>query len=336
LALPLGELRCPAVVNASRTFSLALVAPGQYSCALRDGLQAGGQGLVSQRILRYERDDLVEMRLEAALRTGTEVPAGRVLATVRSLHHDTALGALQAQRAAVNARRALLVAGGRPEAVESARLEVAVAVAEREAGQAELERLRLLATTGLVSPQELEVAQLEDEVRRRKVEAARAGVEVARDPARQPALDQLDAHLAALDATITELERLLDEERVVCPIDGVVDLGASDGELRVHCLDPVVLDVPVPADSRLRVEPATTVLFATPAVPGVVFRGSLADVAPSPTMVLGRSVFWSTVEVPNPVGSLRRGMTGTALIPLDGRRPGAVSTFRLRLLGPWS
>jgi hypothetical protein len=43
-------------------------------------------------------------------------------------------------------------------------------------------------------------------------------------------------------------------------------------------------------------------------------------------------VFWSSVEIANPDGLLRRGMTGTALIRLDGGDPGALSKLRL---GVW-
>jgi len=331
LVLPHGELTCPAVVDASHTFSLSFIAPGQYQWALRDSRPPGSQALVSQRVLEFERADLVELRLEPQVVTGARVASGQTVAALRSLHNREQLAAFEAQRSALAARRALLVAGGTSAEVQAAERQVAVAEAEQAADRAGLERMRLLAERGLVSAVDLEVAQLQDEVHRHQVAAATAGVEVARRAAQPEALADLDAQLDALAATIAELERLRGEEAVVCPIDGVVELGGIESELEVHTLDPVYLDLPVPAAYRPRLREGGQVFFTAADAPDSVFVGTLVAVATSAATLQGRPVMWASAELANPDLVLRRGMTGSALIPLDGGQLGLFARARLGL-----
>jgi len=335
ITLPHGELRCPAVVDAARSFTLEAVVPGSYQWTLRDGRAPGGQSLIRQRVLQYEESDLVELRVDPALATGTRVSAGQTVAAISSLHTGRRLAELRAQRAALAAQRDLLAAGGLPEAVEQALRGVELAEAERTTGQADLERLRQLAVQGLTSAGELEVAELEDEVRRLRVVLARAGVEVARVPARAEALAAFDAQLAELDAGIAELARLLEEEQVLCPVDGIAEVGVGGAVVRVDQLEPVYLDIPIPVDARHRVREGAAVLFTTGAVNRTTFRGVLVEMATNADAAQGRPVFWASASIDNPDLLLRRGMTGTVLIPLDGEEFSAVARFRRKLSSPW-
>jgi hypothetical protein len=332
LVIPSGEVRCAAAVDASRCFSVATVAPGRYQCTLRSGRPPGGAGLIEQRMLQYERADLVEVRLAPELATGTPVSAGQVVATVRSLHNGSRVAELDGQRDALIARRDLLSAGGRPAEVAAAEQQVRVARAEHATTRAELERLRRLDAAGLVSAADLEVAELEDEVQSLRVALAEAEVEVARAPAQPAALDEVDAQITALDAGMAELDRLLDVERVTSPIDGVAAVGTAAADLEVLELDPVYLHIPLPAEVGLRVPPGTEVAFSTSAAPGESFSGRIEEVATAAGTSQGRSVLWASAAVANPDGRLRKGMTGTVHVPLDGAPVGSVRSGLKRLL----
>jgi len=335
LVVPYGEVRCSAVVDAARSFTLQSIAPGSYQWSLRDGSAAGGQALIRQRTLQYERSDLVEMRLAPELSTGMRVAAGQPVATVSSLHTQRRLSELRSQRAALAAQRALLVAGGPPEVVEAALRGVDLAEAQRASGQAELARTRVLAAKGLASAGELEIAELQDEVDRLAVALAQARVGVARGPVRPESLAELDARLAAVDAGIDELGRLAEEEQVLCPIDGLAEVGGVGAELRVHQLDMVYLDILIPVDARSRVQVEAEVLFATSAVPRTTFRGVLVELAGSAAPGQGRPVFWASARIDNPGHRLRCGMIGTAYLPDGGKSLGSLAAFRRRLLTEW-
>jgi hypothetical protein len=330
--VPLGELRCNAVVQAAETFTLSSIAPGRYQWTLRHGRTPGGQGLVRQRVLQFERSDLVEMELLEGITTGAEISQGQAVAALRSVHNRRQLEGLRAQRAALEARRALLVAGGPPEAVSQAVRGVELARAAREAERADLDRVRLLAEQGLVSAADLEVAELRDEVHRLEVEVARAAVEVARSPGQPEALAELDAQIAAVDVSIEELAQLLQEETVISPIDGVAELGVGTTELRVHRLDSVYLAMPIPEASRSQVRVGAPALFVTTAAPGKAFRGELVQLASSGSTVQGQPVFWASAEISNPEALLRPGTAGVAEVELGNRRWRLLRSFR-RWLG---
>ena len=331
VAIAPGELHCAAYVQASRVFSLTSIAPGMVEWAVRAGGSPGTHGLLSERMLQFERNDLVEMTVEPGLATGSLVSAGQPVAVVRSLHSQEQLRMLLSQRGAFAARRALLVEGGAPEAVRAAELAQEVAEAELAAERVRLEQVRLLTAAELLANAELEVAVAEEAVQQRRVALARAGVEVARNPARASALDEVDSGIAALDAVIAELERLCREEKMRSPIEGVLELGAQGAELRVSALDPVYLQLPIPVSFRARVAPGAPALFVTTAARGRVFRGRVVEIAESAATAQGRQVFWTSVEVANGDRALRAGMIGSALVPLDGRRPPVGSELRLSI-----
>jgi multidrug resistance efflux pump len=172
-------------------------------------------------------------------------------------------------------------------------------------------------------------------VRRLRVDLANAGVEVARVPVRAEILSSFDAQIAEVDARIDEVARLLDEEQVLCPVDGVVDIGTGLEVVRVDQLQPVYLDIPIPVNARHRIREGAEVLFTTGAVNRTTFRGVLVEVATNDDAAQGRPVFWASASVDNPDLLLRRGMTGTVLIALDGEDFSAVARFRRKLLDPW-
>ena len=333
LAVPTGELRCSAVVDAAETFSIESVEPGSYRWTLRDGSAPGGQVLVRQRALQFERSDLVEMSLAPALATGAMVDEGQPVATVCSLRAGTRLSEMRSQRDSLAAQRALLAAGGAPEVVEEARRRVDVAEAVVASGQAELARLRLLADKGLASSGELEVAELEAEIDRLGVELAQSMVEVAKGPARPQSLTEVDARLTAVDAGIQELQRLVQEEQVLSPIQGIAGLGPPGTELRVDRLDTVYLDIPIPLGIGSRVQKDAEVLFTTSAIPGTTFRSVLVELATGATSVQGRPVIWASARIDNPELLLRPGMVGTAYVPVDGSSLGRMASLKRKLFG---
>jgi hypothetical protein len=275
------------------------------------------------------------MELVEGLVSGGEVADGQTVAVLRSLRSQHLLEELRAERTALEARRALVEAGGPPEAVTAAEQAVRVAEAELASGQAELARLRVLESKGLASSADLEVAELETQVLKLKVELAQAAVGVARSPAQPEALAELDALITGVDTGIAELATLLGEERVASPIAGVAEVGVGASELRVAQLDPVYLEVPVPAASRQRVGPGAAVLFVTTAHPGSVFEGEVAEAATTTSALQGEAVYWVSVALANPDRALAPGMVGTAVVASGGEGFAPFTRLRRRLGGRW-
>ncbi len=302
--------RQKALVEAARTFSLVAVDTGQYEWSLRDGSPAKGRVLLDQRVIQFERGDLVELHLDPVLITGDRVTEGQVLAEIRSPRDQARLAQLQGLRADLEAQVALLRAGARPEEVHQAEREVAVAERTRDGDRALLERTRILAATGAASAEELEAAEAQVRIRDMEVEVARAAVDVARSSAQPEALASMDAQIAAVSAEILEVKTRLEASVIRSPIAGILELGGRVAEVRVYTMDPAYLRIPIPEADRHRVVVGDTVEFSSLAAPGRVFSGTVVDLSEDASNLIGLQVFWASAEIPNPELLLRSGMTG--------------------------
>lgn len=328
-----GELRLRAVVEAGQTFNLAAIGQGSYEWTLRDGRPARGQGIIRQRVLRFERSDLVELELVPGLSNGDPVTSGQQLASFYSPRTQRRLAEFTAMRESLGAERALLEAGGRPEEVREARARLNLAEAAREGELPQLERVRALAAQGLVTDAELETAELADQIRTMEIELARAALAVTRSSARPEALAAVDAEIASLDARVTELDGLLEENHIECPIAGILEIGGNRNVLRVYAIDEVYLRIPVPEASRYRVHIGDQVRFETPSLPRTTFLGEVVDLGENAINLNGAQIFWASAAIDNSAHELRSGMTGVALLKLHGQGEGMARSMWRELLG---
>ncbi len=326
-----GRLRLPALVRGAQVFSISSLEPGRYLCVLRSNREAGGSALVRQQLFEFERNDLVELELDPAIVTGAEIDAGQRVAAVRSLHNEKRLQQLQAERDTLLARRALLIAGGQPAEVEAAKARVAVARAEHEAAQIDLERAHVLAAAGLISDLELDALVSEEEVCRLQVGSSLADVEVARDAARPEAISGIDAETAALEANIAKLTRLVDEKVVRSLITGIARVGVETSELEVHSVDTVYLAIPVPGEKGALVKPGTAVRYV--GADGPTLAGEIVAVDTEIAVVNGQAVIWASAEIDNHQRILTPGMIGVAEILADNGSPALLATLTSLMRG---
>jgi hypothetical protein len=334
LALPRwGELRLRAVVEAGHTFNLASIGQGSYEWTLRDGRPARGQGIIRQRVLRFERSDLVELELMPGLSNGDLVTEDQQLASFHSPRTQRRVTELVAMRESLGAERALLEAGGRPEEVREARARLNLAEAAREGELPQLERLRALADQGLVTDAELEAAELDDQIREMEIELARAALAVTRSSARPEALAAVDGEIASLDARMAEFNGLLEENRIECPIAGVLEIGGNRNVLRVYDIDEVYLRIPIPEASRYRVHIGDPVDFETPSHPRRTFVGEVVDLGENAINLNGSQIFWASAVIDNAAHELRSGMTGVVKLQLHGEGEGLGRSLWRNLVG---
>ena len=313
-----NDLHQPAVVEAARTYELVSDDNGRYRASLLDGRRARGPGLASQRVLAFDRDDMVQVDVLSDLQSGMRVKVGQPLAQVRSVASERGLASLRAKRDAMAAERALLSAGERTSMVEEGRQRLRLAEAIRAQEAPTLARLQSLAASGAISSEELEQAQLLDQVRQVEIQVARASMQVASSSARPEALAALDAQVAAIDAQILGFEERIADTVLSSPIDGVLEIGGHDAILRVYELDAAYLRFPIPEAARARVRVGDGAYFTTPSAPQD-FNGTVVEISEVATVLHGRSVFLATARVENPQLHLRAGMTGETEVVL---RPG--------------
>lgn len=300
-------VRVPARVVASQTFSVMSEGPGHFSWTLESGRPPAGGGLVFQNALEVDRSELTALSVPSNLVTGERVPQDAIVAQLESERSGHLLDELGAERDAILAERALLLAGGRPEAIAKAERAVAVAEAMNAEDHAIYARLIKLAGTGAISIDGLEQAELRAATGLRAVELARAEVAASRIPARPEERSLLDARV---ELQIAEIESRIAAQRLRTPISGVVEVGGT-ALVRIYDVDPVYLQATLPESMRGLVAVGSQIAFSSPSLPGTARVGHIAEISETSTVdLVGRSMFLVSAEVANPDHVLRSGMFG--------------------------
>jgi membrane fusion protein YbhG len=269
---------------------------------------------------------------------GARVGQGETLVTLSTTETDLALRRARAERDQAAAQLALLRAGARPEDIQQAEAQVAAAVSDRNAADADLTAARDDETrfTQLLQNRAGSQKQHDDAVARRQ--AAEAQFKAASDHVRvaQAALDRLKAgarreeiegavaHVAAVDAQIATLEHDRDEATIIAPSAGVVSSRLVEpGELVAPGVPLIVLIdldhawasayVEEPLVPRLRIDEAATVTTdAGDRLSGhVSFIASQAEFTPRNVQTpdeRAKLVYRVKVAVDNRQGVLKPGM----------------------------
>jgi membrane fusion protein (multidrug efflux system) len=236
---------------------------------------------------------------------GTPVRAGAELIRIAATEVEAQAREADANVAQIQARL------GQPEGtLDIDRVpEVASAKATHDLAQADFRRSQQLMEKQLV-------AQSEFDLRRAQVETTRRQYETARNNA----LQQNEA-LAAARARATLARKALADTVVRAPFDGVVgERAVSVGDYvtrgttvaSVMRVDPLRVELTVPAQHMAAVAIGRAVTFTIDAYPGQTFTGQVRYVAPG-IRADSRALVVEAV-VPNKEGTLKPGLFATALI----------------------
>ncbi len=314
---------------------------------------AAGQVLVrlDPRELRYQVEQA------RANREAQRVQVRQAEAQVRTAQWqvEQARAALRVQQA----RLAQLLAGAPPEQVRQAEEQVRQAQAGVEFSRAQLRRTEELFRQGFVAQQAVDAARTDVAVQEARLRAAeeqlaflRRGpsaeeVEVARTQVRQAetalrhaesqaaqarvALQHARRVLAQAEVAVRQAEAVLAESVVRAPAGGVVAHRSVDpGDtvtqqarlLQVVQVDPAVVVLAIPERELQALRPGTAVEVTADALGERRFPGRVART--SPVVSAETRTADVRVEVPNPDGALRPGMTARVRVVL-ARRQGVVA-----------
>lgn len=245
---------------------------------------------------------------------GSRVGNGGELVRISAAEVEAQAREAEANAAQIEAR--LGIAGGKT--FEVARVpEVASADASRQLARTDFTRAQALHAAKLI-------AQAEFDQRRAQLESAERQYDVAVNGAEQ----QYQSLLAAR-ARVTVAQKALADTVVRAPFAGVVGerlVSAGDFVTRgtkvasVMRVDPLRVELTVPAQYVSAVDTGRAVTFEVDAYPGETFTGQVRFVSPS----VDAATRALTVEaiVPNATGRLKPGLFATARIDQAATQPG--------------
>ncbi len=270
---------------------------------------------------------------------GAKVQAGQLIAELDSDRYAETLDRAVAQAGAQERVVAELLAGSRPEEVQTARARVQAAQASLADAEQIYRRAVALAKSQYVSRQKLETAEAALKSAQANLDAQRQALELAVKGPRQETIDAAKAKLKADRALHRLTERELADTKLYAPAAGVIQNRILEpGDMAFPQTPVVTLALNDPVWARVYVsEPDLGKLFPgmrawvkTDSFPEKAYRGWVGFISPTAeftpkqvetTELRSKLVYRVRVHVCNPNNELRLGMPVTVAIPLDQPMP---------------
>ena len=279
---------------------------------------------------------------------GDRVSVGDLVARLDTQDIDLQIGRAGADRVVADAQVRLLQAGARPQDIRQAEAQVdaamadaAAAVVELRAAETDLQRFEALLQAKAGSQKQRDDAQARVDLAHEREAGARNRIQAAEEVvsrlqagARQEEVEVARARVAAVDAQLAVLAKILGDATVVAPVNGIVTQTlANEGEVvapRVPLFVVTDMDhawgnlfVPEPLMPRLVIGQAAEVFTDA----GDTLTGTVTLISPqaefTPRNVQtaderSKLVYRIKVSVDNSAGVLKQGMPVDAELTLQG------------------
>lgn len=261
-----------------------------------------------------------------AVDVGDRVATGQILLTLEKQELEINVAQAEAAVAAARANLARVRAGARPEEIEQARAQVTQAASNLEQARANLSRITALYESGAVSQAQLEQAQSQYEVAQAAHSAAMSQLRIVQQGPRDEDIQAVEAQLMQAEAGLAMAQLQLSHAELVSTLDGIVAdrlvqpgdmIGAGTPAFRIVQIDPVVVRIELGGRDIVRVRPGAEATLTLDAFPYQSFTGTVTAVeAVASTQ---SRLFGVRIEVPNPEGLLKPGMSARVRLAVDSR-----------------
>jgi len=271
---------------------------------------------------------------------GEWLQAGALIARQSSYRQEQGVAITRAAIDRQQANLDKLLNTPRPEEVTIADRELQVAVAEEKFQRSELSRQKELLQRGFTSKQQYEATESKLDVARQQLQKQQANLDLVKAGPYLQDITAAQAELARLKAQLVLDEELLARTRLIMPIDGrLMDLKLrnltgkylEEKDLFTTVLDDRVLwtEISLPEADLPLVTLGAQARLKLWAFSQRYFTGKVTQIDTATSDTPTGRVVKVILEVPNPEGLLKPGMTGYAKIAA-GEEPLAVAfTHRL-------
>lgn len=257
---------------------------------------------------------------------GDAIESGQLLLSLEK--DELEINVVQAEAAlmAAQANLARLQAGARPEEIEQARAQVTQAASNLEQARLQLARISSLVESGAVTQAQLEQAQSHFEVAEAAHTAAVNQLKIVEQGSRPEDVRAVEAQVVQAEAGLSLARLQLSHAELTSPMAGIVAdryvepgdmIGAGTPAFRIVQVDPIVVRVELGGRDIVRVRPGVEATLTLDAFPYQSFTGRVSAVesVASPQSRL----FGVKIEVPNPDGLLKSGMSARVRLAVDTR-----------------
>lgn len=292
---------------------------------------------IQSRELYAQTSGIVEQVLYQG---GERLQAGVLIARQSSYHQEQQVAITRAAIDRQQANLDKLLNTPRPEEVTIADRELQVAVAGEKFQRSELTRQRELLRRGFTSEQQYEATESKLEVDRQQVQKQQANLDLIKTGPYPQDIEAARAELERLKAQLVLDEELLARTRLIMPIDGrltnlklrnLTGKYLDEGDLFTTVQDDRVLwtEISVPEADLPFVAVGAGARLKLWAYSQRYFTGKVTQIDTATSDTPTGRVVKVILEVPNPEGLLKPGMTGYAKIAAEEEPLAVAFTHRL-------
>jgi HlyD family secretion protein len=318
-----------------------LIAGGVYRLRRRENASEGVMKLYGNVDIRQSRLAFYDIgRIKRLLvHEGDVVKPGQLLAEIDSVRYEMSVKETEGN---VNVQKQVLarmVAGSRPQDIETARERVKAAEAVLQVAEVTYERIKKLVEGKYVPQQQLYDATAKLKTARADLKAAEEGLTLAVIGPRKEDIAAADARLKGYQATLALAHQKLADTKLYAPSAGVIqdrimepgDMASPTTPVFTLALDrPMWVRAYVPEPSLGKIIPGMKAQIPTDRFSGKIYKGWIGYISPTAEFtpknvetpdLRTRLVYQIRVYVCNPNNELRLGMPATVTLRLDPSGP---------------
>ena len=314
-----------------------LIAGGVYRLRQRENAPEGVMKLYGNVDIRQSRLAFYDIgRIKRLLvREGDVVKPGQLLAEIDSVRYEMSVKEAEGN---VNAQKQVLarmVAGSRPQDIETARERVKAAEAVLQVTEVTYERIKKLVEGKYVPQQQLDDVTAKLKTARADLKAAEEGLMLAVIGPRKEDIAAAEARLKGYQATLALARQKLADTKLYAPSAGVIqDRIMEPGDMAspttpvftLALVRPLWVRAYVPEPSLGKIIPGMKAQITTDSFSGKIYKGWIGYISPTAEFtpknvetpdLRTRLVYQIRVYVCNPNNELRLGMPATVTLRLD-------------------
>lgn len=260
---------------------------GALKTSLRDHLN----GTVdAYSVNRFERGDVMQFSIHPSMSAKRFVEKGDTVGEIYSNEIVFRLTELGGELATAVASLRLFEAGEKPALLEEAQQSLARLKTQASEHQKILDRLEKLYEQQLVSAQELEIAQGQQEIYKADIAIGQAQLKARQTGARQEQIDVTVSEIEALQNAINTLQERLENQIIRAPLSGYIARSfASDTMFTVRDTTGFIALIPIHWKEAQQIETGDSVALSIPET-NITLSGLLHDVGDNVERINGMQV----------------------------------------------
>jgi len=215
-------IQSKAMVFAKKEWELFKNSNGNLLSVNRNNLSGQVQ---SFSINEFQRGDVVFFQIHPSLYSKTQINEGDTIGNIYSNEEQRNLIALQADLDILQAELELNKSGQKPEDIETAKKELALAIQEYETQQKLSKRSQILYKDSVISTQQLEIDMNELLVKEQRMLVAQAKLSSISTGERIAQLNLIQQKINGIQSQIEQIKTRINYYTIVAPISGKISIG---------------------------------------------------------------------------------------------------------------